>query len=111
MNKPVAPDWMKEVVRKCDGDITKLDPPVKKEIRAFIKKVNKWEEYKKEKKKKKKELNVTIGGKNLRSLVFHIGLDKKIVCMKNFFGIKKILLIGTVISCGNVIVDVKVFVL
>ena len=94
MNKPVAPDWMKEVVRKCDGDITKLDPPVKKE-----------------KKKKKKELNVTIGGKNLRSLVFHIGLDKKIVCMKNFFGIKKILLIGTVISCGNVIVDVKVFVL
>ena len=44
MNKPVAPDWMKEVVRKCDGDITKLDPPIKKEIRAFIKKVNKWED-------------------------------------------------------------------
>ena len=50
MNKPVAPDWMKEVVRKCDGDITKLDPPVKKEIRAFIKKVNKWERIQKRKK-------------------------------------------------------------
>ena len=49
MNKPVAPDWMKEVVRKCDGDITKLDPPVKKEIRAFIKKVNKWERIQKRK--------------------------------------------------------------
>ena len=49
MNKPVAPDWMKEVVRKCDGDISKLDPPVKKEIRAFIRKVNKWERIQKRK--------------------------------------------------------------
>ena len=56
MNKPVAPDWMKEVVRKCDGDITKLDPPVKKEIRAFIKKVNKWERIQKRKEEEEERI-------------------------------------------------------
>ena len=56
MYKPVAPDWMKEVVRKCDGDITKLDPPVKKEIRAFIKKVNKWERIQKRKKEEEERI-------------------------------------------------------
>ena len=56
MNKPVAPDWMKEVVRKCDGDISKLDPPVKKEIRAFIRKVNKWERIQKRKEEEEERI-------------------------------------------------------
>ena len=57
MNKPVAPDWMKEVVRKCDGDISKLDPPVKKEIRAFIRKVNKWERIQKRKEQEEERID------------------------------------------------------
>ena len=56
MNKPVAPDWMKEVVRKCDGDITNLDPPVKKEIRAFIRKANKWERIQKRKEEEEERI-------------------------------------------------------
>ena len=56
MNKPVAPDWMKEVVRKCDGDITNHDPPVKKEIRAFIRKANKWERIQKRKEEEEERI-------------------------------------------------------
>ena len=56
MNKPVAPDWMRKVVRKCDGDISKLDPPVKKEIRAFMRKANKWERIQKRKEEEEERI-------------------------------------------------------